>query len=122
MVNKGIEFTVNGDIIKTRHFTLSGNLNLTHFKNEITDLDPSVKENGIKGGSSILRVGGSIYEAYMYKSAGVDKTNGQPLFYKDVTDADGNVTGQTTTSDITSATRYDLGDVNPDQCYALRLG
>ena len=114
MVNKGIEFTVNGDIIKTRHFTLSGNLNLTHFKNEITDLDPSVKENGIKGGSSILRVGGSIYEAYMYKSAGVDKTNGQPLFYKDVTDADGNVTGQTTTSDITSATRYDLGDVNPD--------
>ena len=50
----------------------------------------------------------------MYKSAGVDKTNGQPLFYKDVTDADGNVTGQTTTSDITSATRYDLGDVNPD--------
>ena len=58
MVNQGIEFTVNGDIIKTRNLTLSGNLNLTHFKNKITDLDPSVKANGIKGSSSILRIGG----------------------------------------------------------------
>ena len=112
MVNQGIEFTVNGDIIKTRNLTLSGNLNLTHFKNKITDLDPSVKANGIKGSSSILRIGGSVYEAYMLKSAGVDKTNGQPLFYKDVTDADGNVTGQTTTNDASAATQYDLGDVN----------
>ena len=113
MVNKGIELTVNGDIIKTRNVTLSGNINLTHFKNKITDLDASVKENGIKGGSTILRVGGSIYEAYMLKSAGVDKTNGQPLFYKDETDDDGNVIGQTTTNDATAATKYDLGDVNP---------
>lgn len=114
MVNKGIELTVNGDIVKTKNFTLSANLNLTHFKNKVTELDPSVAEDGIKTGSTILRVGGSRYEAYMYKSAGVDKTNGQPLFYKDITDDDGNVTGQTTTSDVTAATRYDLGDVLPD--------
>lgn len=143
MVNKGVEFTVSGDIIRTKSFTWNANLNLTSISTKMTELDPSIAADGLKGSSSILRVGGSRYEAYMLKYAGTDKTNGQPLFYQDVyknaagqyyKNSDGSymteagvkeymqkngineayTTEAITTNDATSATMYDLGDVLPD--------
>lgn len=143
MVNKGVELTVNGDIIRSKEFTWSANLNLTSIHTEMTELDPSISAEGLKGNSTILRVGGSRYEAYMLKYAGTDKDNGQPLFYQDIyknsngdyyVNADGSymtetgvkeyiakngisdkyVTETVTTNDASSATRYDLGDILPD--------
>ena len=113
MTNKGIEFSVNGDIVRNQNVTWSVNFNATHVKTKMTELDPSISAEGLKGSSSILRVGGSRYEAYMYKSAGVNHENGLPLYYMDEKDKDGNVT-VTTTTDLTKATKYDLGDVLPD--------
>src|SRR5699024_9746217 len=43
---------------------------------------------------------------------GVDPANGKPLWYKNITDGDGDVTGRTTTSDYNEATRYYL-DASP---------
>ena len=104
MVNRGIEANLNGSIIRSKNITLDANLNLTHYKNEITALDPSVSEHGIISGTSIRRVGGSIYEGYMYKYAGVcnqadvDEYGfsasdlGKPMYWQKVyaTDGDGN--------------------------------
>ena len=49
----------------------------------------------------------------MIKYAGVNHDNGKALFYKDEVDADGNITGVTTTEDITKATKYDCGTTLP---------
>jgi len=69
--NTGIELSLDGIIMKTKDFEWKANLNLTHYKNKITSLHSSVAEDGIKGSYTIRRVDGSLYQSYMYKTAGV---------------------------------------------------
>ena len=127
MTNKGIEFNLDAVIVKTKDLKWNLNLNMTHVKNEITELDPSVEKEGIKTGSRILRVGGSIYQAYMRRFAGVDPETGKGLYYykeyeKNADgsyklDADGQkiYTGRDLTTDVFSdADQYDLGTIMPD--------
>jgi len=109
MVNRGLEVSLDGAPYKDENLEWDLNFNMTTNHNEITELDPSVAKNGIKSSSYILREGGSYLEAYMVKYAGTDKITGQGLYYMDVTDSKGNVTGRTTTTDLTKATLYDLG-------------
>lgn len=127
MTNKGIEFNLDATIVKTKDLKWNLNLNMTHVKNEITELDPSVEKEGIKTGSRILRVGGSIYQAYMRRYAGVDPETGKGLYYykeykknadgSAQLDADGKkiYTGRDLTTDVFSdADQYDLGTIMPD--------
>lgn len=114
MVNSGVELDLTGYIFRTKDFEWSVNFNLTHYKNEIKDLDPSTDATGgIKGSSSILRKGGSLYQLYLKEYAGVDPETGLSLYWKDVKDADGNVTGRELTTSYEQATQYDLGDALP---------
>jgi TonB-linked SusC/RagA family outer membrane protein len=112
IMNKGYELTLDGSFIRTKNFDWTWNVNLSHYKNEILSLDESVAAEGIKGSNYIYKVGGSLYEAYMRKYAGVDKETGQALYYYDYTDEDGNtVTG--TTATFSKATQYEIGSVLP---------
>jgi len=124
VVNRGLELSIDGSIFKTNNFEWSLNFNLTHYVNKIKSLHPSIEENGIRGSYRIYRVGGSIYNAYMYKYAGVD-TEGKALYYYEkpvtddagapVLDADGNQTYETaTTTEFANASRYDCGTTLPD--------
>ena len=120
MVNRGIEFAVDGTVIQNDKLEWGLNFNISHNHNEITELDPSVAATGVKGSYNILRVGGSYYEAYMVKYAGTDKTNGKALYYQEVevpvTDANGNTTTKkeiTTTDNLDNATQFDLGSTMP---------
>ena len=114
MVNSGVEFDLTGYIFRTKDFDWSVNLNLTHYKNEIKELDPSTDiTGGIKGSSSILRKGGSLYQLYLKDYAGVDPETGLSLYWMDVKDAEGNVTGRELTTSYEQATQYDLGDALP---------
>ncbi|MBQ9357882.1 MAG: TonB-dependent receptor [Prevotella sp.] len=79
--NSGFEISLDGVILKTRDITWSANLNLTHYKNKILELDPTVAENGIKRSYYIYTVGGSLFNSYMYKYAGVDHETGKALYY-----------------------------------------
>ena len=126
MRNQGIELTLNGTIIRTRDINWDVNFNVTHNKNKITELDPSIAEDGMKYATRIIKVGGTVYQAYLYKYAGVDKTDGKATWYKDtfigkdgkevasVKDANYDHTETTTTKDITKATKYDCGTTLPD--------
>ena len=73
-------------------------LNLTHYKNKITYLSEkskTLKVDGVSGyssGSFFYGEGEPLYTYYLYQYAGVNE-NGESLFYKDITDKDGNVTG-----------------------------
>ena len=139
--NLGVELQLKGTPIKKKNFIWDVNFNLTHYKNSIRSLHPSVAETGIKGSYYIRRVGGSLYEAYVYKYAGVYTKNNYPegstynpandgraLYYTQVTekvkddqgnvvkDAEGNdVTREVTkkTLNFSDATQYDDGDILP---------
>ena len=51
---------------------------------------------------------------YLQKYAGVDPETGKSLWYMDIKDKDGKITGRTTTSEYTDATQYLCGDPTPD--------
>lgn len=94
--NTGIELDVKGTIIDNRDFQWRMGLNLTHYKNEVTelplaDMPPS--------GTKKLAVGRSVYDFYLREWAGVDPENGNPLWY--VLGDDGK---KTTTSVYANAT------------------
>ena len=82
--NTGIELSLNGTLINTQDFIWKLGLNLTHYKNEVTELP--LKD--------------------MPPSAGVDPENGNPLWYMDILDKDDNVVGRGTTSVYKDATDY----------------
>ena len=90
--NKGFDLDLYGNIIKTKNVHWQWNANLSHYKNTITDLDEDVKEEGLKYSNAIYEIGGSLYDAYMRKYAGVNPENGKALYYYEapVKDDDGN--------------------------------
>ena len=120
MVNKGVEVELNAVPISTKNVRWSLNANLTYVRNKIVYLAPSrttMTVDGYKGYSSsnyYYGEGLSLYSFYMPKYAGVDKSTGLPMWYMDVTDADGNVIGETTTTNYNSATSHICGDPLPD--------
>ena len=124
--NSGIEVTLDGTIVKTKDLTWSLNMSLAHNKNEVLELEESIRETGLRSSSDIVREGGSLCQAYMVKYAGVDKTNGRAQYWKAYTTdengnyvalkntyGDGAITKEELTYDITEASLYDCGDVLP---------
>ncbi len=82
MVNKGWEFTVNGNIIQSRNFYWNTSFNIAFNKNRITALyDQTNPQNG----QFYLKEGYNFYTYYMKEFAGVDPQNGDPLYYVDNT-------------------------------------
>lgn len=112
--NKGVELGLDGNIFNTKNFLWTWNANVSHNVNKIISLDESVSENGIRGSNRIVRIGGSLYQGFMYKYAGVNKDNGAALYYMDELDEEGNPTGkEITTENFSKATQYDIGDFLP---------
>ncbi|WP_286755415.1 SusC/RagA family TonB-linked outer membrane protein [Roseivirga sp. UBA838] len=84
MVNKGLEFDINVDIIKsTSGFEWNFGLNATMFSNEITRLPEDSRENGIITGTKKLLEGRSIYDFWLRDWYGVDPDTGEPLYVYD---------------------------------------
>jgi hypothetical protein len=117
MKNTGIEFEISGDIIKKKNVVWNASLNLTHYKNQLTRLPASkpadLYPDGYQAGSYWRKIGGSLYNYYMYQYAGVDPESGLPLYnkYTDEYDDEGNKIGETvTTVNIASeGTRRQIG-------------
>jgi TonB-linked SusC/RagA family outer membrane protein len=120
MVNQGIEVELGADLIRRKNFNWSLNLNLSHIKNKITYLADEHKTNTIDGyngyisGSYFHAEGLPLYTMYMRSYAGVDKNTGESMWWKDVVDDKGNVTGREKTTNYSQATRYLKGDAMAD--------
>lgn len=110
--NNGIEVSLDGNIFNSRNVQWSWNLNLSHYKNTILDLDESVKEEGIKYSNAIYRIGGSLYEAYMYQYAGVNPENGKAQYYTLTEDENGEMV-KTTTEIFDEAEKFECGSILP---------
>ncbi len=110
--NAGVEIELDVDLVKTRSLTWNAYANATYLKNKILKLSPELEGQWISG-SYIYKEGESMYNFYIRDYAGVDEATGDPLWYIDTLDADGNVTGRETTDSWTNATRYEQGDILP---------
>ncbi len=108
VLNNGVEITLEGVAVRTKDLEWRLNMNMTHYKNEILSLADEYKEDGIKYSNSILREGGSVYDTYLRKFAGVDQNTGKALYYKN--NADGTIG---TTTDATAADQYVCGSTLP---------
>lgn len=98
MSNRGLEIELFGDIIRTRDFKWSANLNFTTYKNKITriaDANKTMWLDGVQGynsGSYFYGEGESMYTFRLKKYAGVDPETGKALYWQDIykKDASGN--------------------------------
>ena len=108
--NYGWEVSLRSTIINTDDFTWSAGVNFSLDENEITELTQDEFVNG----SKLWKVGNSLYDFYINEWAGVDPADGYGMWYMDVLDANGNVTGRTTTKVYDNATDYELGSALPD--------
>ena len=112
--NMGVEAVLSGDIIRTQNVNWNWNINLSSYKNTILSLDSTVPEEGLMGSNYIYKVGGSLYNAYVRRFAGVDPETGKGLYYVKVLDEEGNWTGENeVTSVFTEASQYDVGTTLP---------
>lgn len=94
--NTGFELEIKGTLIDTGDFQWRMGLNLTHYKNKVTELPlADMPPTGTKK----LAVGRSVYDFYLREWAGVNPGNGAPQWY--VTDADGNRTKTSVYADAT---------------------
>lgn len=96
MKNTGIELELNGDIIKNNTIKWNMALNLTHYKNKLTKLPASKPASeypdGYQAGYYWRKIGGSLYDWYLYEYAGVDPETGLPQYNKYVENEDGTET------------------------------
>ncbi|MDM1368138.1 TonB-dependent receptor [Myroides marinus] len=89
MENKGFEFTVSGQAVRTEDFSLGINLNATTYKNKVTSLP---RGESIVSGSYILEEGSSRYTFYLREFAGVNKENGNAQWIKVLEDGTETIT------------------------------
>ena len=115
MINKGLEVTLSGDVIRTKDFTWSLNLNATHYTNEITSLHPENKGEDLEGykgyqdnGYYFYGEGLPIYTFRLKRYAGVDN-EGNSMWY--VKGEDGQLT---TTNRLSEGSYFACGDPTPD--------
>jgi TonB-linked SusC/RagA family outer membrane protein len=115
--NRGIDGQIQAAPIQNRDFKWNITLNFGHYVNKITKLPQKeilTGSIGQYGNTKKMVEGGSVYDFYIKEWAGVNPDNGKATWYKDVVDANGNVTGRTTTENQTEATPYFQGSSLPD--------
>ena len=81
MKNQGVEFSIGVTPVKTDRVTWSINFNGLHYKNTVTRLPEELREKGFTRGNQIMKEGGSIYDFYMVKWAGVNPDNGDAQYW-----------------------------------------
>ncbi len=118
MVNQGVEISLYGTPVQTKNFRWDVYANATHYKNKVTYIPEDKKTRTVEGyggyasGNKFIGEGLPLYTFYLAKYAGVDRETGESLWYKDVTDEDGNVTRETTAR-YSDATQYLCDDPTP---------
>ena len=95
MINRGVEFDVDADIIRTKDFTWNVSANASYNHNEITELYNGLDEYEISTTGLLLKVGHSYGEFHAVRYAGVNPINGDALWYT----KDGEITAEYNESD-----------------------
>ncbi|MBA2746824.1 MAG: SusC/RagA family TonB-linked outer membrane protein, partial [Flavisolibacter sp.] len=115
MKNTGWELSLGYNAIRAANFDWRVDMNLTSYKNEVTELPPGASSvNGIIRGTQRLFPGKSIYEFWLREYAGVDASTGDALYYRDILGSDGKPTGEKVlTNNYANASLYYHGSSLP---------
>lgn len=108
--NKGYELDIRSTNVETKDFQWNSSLNLGHNSNKILKLDGDLGQ--VTSGVSIHKVGLPYSTYYMIEFAGIDPADGEPMFYKNTTDENGNLSKETT-KDPRSAQKTTLQCADP---------
>ncbi len=128
LYNEGLELELNYNIINKKNLQWDVNLNATTLKNRITKLhddkkissryDASGKEyKGYDSGSFFVTEGVSMYTWNLKEYAGVNAETGESMWYKNIKDEAGNVTGRETTTTYADADYYVTGKTSIPDLY-----
>ena len=108
MENKGIELSLNTTNIAGKNLKWTTNINIARNKNRVLKLDGEQKEilsNDSRYANAVI-IGQPLGVFYGVKYAGVDPTNGDPIYF--------NPDNKTTTNVYDDAGKFIIGDPNPD--------
>ena len=108
MENKGIELSLNTINIAGKNLKWTTNINIARNKNRVLKLDGEQKEilsTSSRFANAVI-IGQPLGVFYGVKYAGVDPTNGDPIYY--------NPDNKTTTNVYDDAGKFIIGDPNPD--------
>ena len=120
MRNAGVEFAINANVMQRRNLNWNVYVNATHYRNKVLLIPERNKTMNVSGhagyasGDKFIGEGLSLFTFYIPEYAGVDKTNGLPLYYVDVLNDKNEVIGRETTTAYNEATDYLCGDPTPD--------
>lgn len=101
--NRGIEVGINAGIISNKDINWTAFANLTYNQNRVIEL---ATDEPLEGTWSIVKPGYPYNQFYMKEWAGVDPSNGKPLWYL-------NEEGNETTSDYNAAAKRYVGSADP---------
>ena len=123
ITNKGIEFTINFDAVRTKNFNWMTTLNLAHNKNRVDKLsnekyetgyftqgDPMVAGVSANGYTQRIMEGEALGTFYLHAFAGYG-ADGKATYY--VFDENGNRTNETTSTPRDREDRYIAGTAQP---------
>lgn len=115
MNNKGVEFEVSGDIIRSKSWVWDMGINASTYKSKITKLYDGAD---IINGVFIYREGYSPNSFYGQEWAGVDPSNGYPRYFLNNGTQPGDagtqtLDGRTITNDRTKASSVIIGKYDP---------
>lgn len=121
LFNRGIEVSLDYDVVKNENFNWNFGINATTIKNEFTKLP----QDEIIDGSKKLMVGHSIYDYWLKDWYGVDPADGAALYKanQDAIDANGSdirvIDGNTLTTNQSNAEFHYAGTAIPDLIGAI---
>ena len=80
--NKGWEFTLITENIRTKNFKWTTNINFTINRNKFLALSASTPATGVVSGTTIQRVGYALNSNFLVKMVGVNPVNGNSVYEK----------------------------------------
>ncbi|MDE0559199.1 TonB-dependent receptor [Algoriphagus sp. NF] len=114
MSNRGIEFNIGGDLVRSGDFRWNANVNVSTFENEFKELPFDEQIVGTKK----YVVGRSIYDFWLRDWYGVDAETGEGLYraeeYAEDDPRDRIVNGDTLTTNFQNARFHFAGNAIPD--------
>jgi len=118
--NKGLEISIGGDLIKKDDFRWSANVNTSFLKSKVSKLyggkditwwDPTGGDSRVQ---FMYKEGEDVYSYYMAEWAGVDPSNGKPMWYtNDGTEGEFLHNGRGATNKVSDAKQVIVGSPIP---------
>ena len=120
MNNYGVETDLHFVLVNNKNVQWDFNLNASYLKNTVVSLADNVKDSkaydaegneyeGFTSGSFFVAEGSSMYTWNTYDYAGIDPETGKSLWWKNVFDDEGKITGREKTDDFSTASKYMTG-------------